>query len=69
MKKTIYIDGMMCRNCANSVKAALEKLDGVSVISVEPEDKCAVVNCDSNIEAAIFKDTIENLGFDFIKAE
>lgn len=49
MQKTIKIDGMSCNHCANSVKVALEGIDGVT-------------NVDVNVRAG--QATVEGAGFD-----
>lgn len=45
--KTISIEGMTCGSCENSVKGALEKVDGVlKVVSISHKEKKAVVCID-----------------------
>lgn len=39
MKKTVYIEGMMCNHCTAHVQKALEALDGVESVEVSLEDK------------------------------
>lgn len=39
MKKTVYINGMMCSHCTAHVQKALGALDGVESVEVSLEDK------------------------------
>ena len=43
MKKTIYIDGMMCAHCQARVKKAYEAAAGVVCAEVDLKEKKAVV--------------------------
>ena len=42
MKKTVYINGMMCSHCTSHVQKALEALDGVESVEVSLEDKRSI---------------------------
>lgn len=61
MKKTIMIEGMMCKNCVKHVSEALKKLGLEAEVSLE-EKKAILKNTD--IDNQIIIDTIEELGFD-----
>ena len=67
MKKTIYIDGMACIHCKNSVEAALRVLDGVVSVSVNLDDKCAVIDTNTDIDDAVLTAAITDIGFDVEK--
>ena len=56
MTKTVFIDGMMCKHCAASVKKALEAIDGITSADVDLENKKAIVS----LSAEIANETIEN---------
>lgn len=43
MKKQIYISGMKCQGCANSVESALNQIPGVRVLSIRLDGKFALV--------------------------
>ena len=62
MKKTIYIDGMMCHHCTGRVDKVLNSLDGVSA-QVSLEDKCAYVTLEKNYTDEELKAVIENEGY------
>lgn len=67
MKKVITIEGMSCGHCEMSVKNGLSALEGVLVESVSKDAKEAVV--ETTVADDVLKDTIEGLGFDFIRVE
>ena len=53
MKKTIYINGMMCSHCTAHVQKALGALDGVESVAVSLEDKKAVLTLNKNVDDAV----------------
>lgn len=62
MKKTIYIDGMMCHHCTGRVDKVLNALDGVSA-QVSLEEKCAYVTLEKSYTDDELKNIIENEGY------
>lgn len=62
MKKTIYIDGMMCNHCTGRVDKVLNALEGVSA-QVSLEDKCAYVTLEKAYADEELKAVIENEGY------
>ncbi len=62
MKKTIYIDGMMCLHCTGRVDKVLNALEGVKA-EVSLEDKCAYVTLDKEYSDNELKAVIENEGY------
>lgn len=63
--KTISIEGMTCTGCENSVKTALQKVEGVkNVVSISHKDKTAVVCFDpKKCEPATLTKTITSKGY------
>ena len=59
MEKTINIDGMMCAHCENTVKKALEALDGVESAAVSHEDGRAVVRLSADVSEQALKEAVE----------
>ena len=49
MEKTFTVKGMTCMNCANHVKEALLKVDGVTSAKVDLEQKKATIEADSTV--------------------
>ena len=62
MKKTIYIDGMMCGHCTGRVDKLLNEMDGVSA-TVSLEDKCAYVTLSKEIADEVFVKAITDAGY------
>ena len=62
MKKTIYIDGMMCHHCTGRVDKILNAMDGVTA-EVSLDDKCAYVTLEKNYSDDELKAVIENEGY------
>lgn len=65
MKKKLLIDGMSCGHCVNHLKTALtEDIEGVKVIEVSLEDKCAMVDMNENVSENALKEVIEEVGYE-----
>ena len=60
-KKTVHIEGMTCEHCVQSVKKALNEIEGVSA-RVDLQKKEAVVSYDREIENDVLKKTVEKAG-------
>lgn len=71
MKKTIYIEGMKCENCANKVKNSLEEIEGVISCTIKLKAKKAVVELDkdisNNISDNLLKEAVEKNDYTVIK--
>ena len=59
MEKTINIEGMMCAHCENTVKKALEAIDGVESAAVSHEEGKAVVSLSKEVEEDLLKQAVE----------
>lgn len=66
MKKTIYIDGMMCTHCTGRVDKVLNAVDGIEA-TVSLEDKCAYVSLSADIADDELKAIIENEGYTVVE--
>jgi copper chaperone len=65
MKKKLLIEGMSCGHCVNHVTTALtEDIEGVKVLEVSLEDKCALVDMDESVQENKLSEVIEDLGFE-----
>lgn len=69
MKKTVYINGMMCSHCTSHVQKALEALDGVESVEVSLEDKKAVLTLNKNVDDAVITAAVREAGYEPIKCE
>ncbi len=69
MKKTLKVEGMMCRHCEAAVKKALEAIDGVE--SAAPDHKTAEVQValDKEVPAEILRNVIEDLDYKVMDIE
>lgn len=69
MKKTVYINGMMCSHCTAHVQKALGALDGVESVEVSLEDKKAVLTLNKNVDDAVITAAVREAGYESIKCE
>ena len=69
MKKTVYINGMMCSHCTSHVQKALGALDGVESVEVSLEDKKAVLTLNKNVDDAVITAAVREAGYEPIKCE
>lgn len=63
MKKTVYIEGMMCPHCESRVKAALEAVRGVKKAAVSYKKGSAVVTPDGAVEDDALRAAVEAQGY------
>ncbi|MBP5193291.1 MAG: metal-transporting ATPase, partial [Clostridia bacterium] len=59
MKKTMFIEGMMCAHCEARVKKALEKIEGVEEAVVSHEKGTAEITLSSPVSNEILKAAVE----------
>ena len=70
MKRKLSIEGMKCSHCVGNLKDVLtEDINGVEVLDVSLEGKCAIINMDESVEIEKIKELIEDLGFQLISVE
>ena len=69
MKKTVYIEGMMCKHCTSHVKKVLEALEGVVSADVSLENNCAVLTLDSDVSDKLITDTITENEYTVVRIE
>lgn len=62
-KKIISIEGMSCAHCQSSVQKALLKLNGVQEVSVELDNKRALVRMDASVSDDAVRSAIDEAGF------
>lgn len=67
-EKVIYIEGMHCENCKNSVEKHLNEIDGV-VAKVNLRKNKAVVSMDRMVTDEKLKEAVEKADFKVIKIE
>ena len=59
MKKTLAIEGMMCNHCENTVKKALEALEGVTAAEVSHTAGTAIVTLSGSVSDDALKSAVE----------
>ena len=69
MKKTVYIEGMMCAHCVKHVNDALSKLNGVTDVSVSLENKNAVITAASSLTKDEITKAITDAGYTVTKID
>ena len=67
--KTIFIEGMSCGHCSKRIEEALKSINGVKSVSVSLEEKNAKVILKNDIDNAILKSAVEDLGFEVANIE
>lgn len=64
MKKTLIVDGMSCMNCVKHLREALEEdIQGVKVIDINLENKCAIVELEDSVTDEMLKELIDEVGY------
>lgn len=63
MKKTVYIEGMMCPHCEGRVKTALEGISTVTAAEVSCKSGTATVTLDAEVDNAVLKSAVEAQGY------
>ena len=67
MKKTLKIEGMMCRHCEMHVKNALEAIDGVDSAIVSHEKGTATVILNKEVAIDTLKQAVVDQGYKVIE--
>lgn len=66
-RTTIRVDGMTCGGCENSVKSALERLDGVQVLEASHQEGTVEVLFDpERVDRMALADAVEEAGYDVV---
>ena len=64
MNKILNVDGITCEHCVDTIKEAVETLDGVLRVDVDIEKKQVVVEIDEKMsKPEDLIDKIEEVGF------
>ena len=69
MKKKINIEGMSCTHCVNHVTEELKKVDGVSDVQVNLEEKNAVVEVGCCTSDDALKAAVEEAGYEAVSIQ
>ncbi len=63
MKKTMFIDGMMCSHCTGMVTKVLNAIDGVSA-EVSLENKCAYIELSKKVSDDVLINAVTDAGYE-----
>jgi copper chaperone len=64
-KVTLQVEGMSCGHCVNAVEGSVGKLDGVSSVKVDLENKSVDVEFNADVVTLdSIKETIDDQGYD-----
>ena len=61
----ISVKGMMCPHCEAHVKAALEKIEGISEAAASHRDALVTIKADREIPEAVLKAAVEEAGYEY----
>ena len=64
MTKTITIEGMMCSHCTGRVQKALEAVEGVTEVTVNLEQKNAVVQAGDSVTDEVLTKAVTDAGYE-----
>ena len=67
--RIVRIKGMMCPHCENTVKKALESVDGISNADVSHEKGTAVITLTKDISDDIIAKNVTDKGYEFVSVE
>ncbi len=63
MKKVLHVEGMMCQMCVKHVKAALEKIEGVSSVEVSLETNTASDSAEPPADEEALEKAVSDAGY------
>ena len=69
MKQLLHIEGMGCQHCVDSVTEILSHTKGVSHVSVELENNCAIIETDTSFSHTDFVETFDEAGYELLSIE
>ena len=68
MKKKLMIEGMSCGHCVRHVEEALKEIEGVISAKADLEGKYAMVELNKDITDSLFKEVIEEVGYELVES-
>lgn len=69
IKKTYDVKGMHCASCVRVIERTLQKIDGVSVATVNLATNRATVDFDKNIAESSLAAAVKNVGYELVLSE
>ncbi len=63
----IFVSGMHCKHCANSISDALLKVNGVKKVKVNLSKQEVKIISKEKLDAELLKEVITDLGYEIIE--
>ena len=67
MEQEVFIEGMKCDGCANAVKEKFESIEGVNAVSMDRENKKAVVVSQSELDSSTFATALADTNYTVVE--
>lgn len=67
MEQEIFIEGIKCAGCANTVKEKFESIEGVDAVSVDIESKKAVVFSKERLNSNSFVSALSDTNYKIVE--
>ena len=67
MEQEIFIEGIKCAGCANTVKEKFESIEGVDTVSVDLESKRAVVISKERLNLDSFTSALSDANYKVVE--
>lgn len=67
MEQEIFIEGIKCAGCANTVKEKFESIEGVDAVSVDIESKKAVVFSQERLNTDSFVSALSDTNYKIVE--
>jgi len=65
--ETIQVDGMTCNHCKSNVENAINRIEGIEVISTDIQNRTVILKGTNN-NLALIKEEVEKIGYKFLGA-
>ena len=70
MKETLLkVKGMVCNGCENSIKNALEIMEGIKKVVADHISGIVTVTANNDVSEDKMKEKIEDIGFEVVKED
>ena len=68
MEQEVFIEGMKCDGCANAVKEKFESIEGVNAVSMDRENKKAVLESQTEIDTETLNAALAETNYSVLSA-
>jgi len=67
MQQEVFVEGMKCQGCVNTVKKRFESIEGVESVSVNQDNKKVTVNSQTAVDKIAFKTVLEDTKYSVVE--